>query len=318
MEDAEQLHEHVKILATSEGRSVGTAGHRRARKYLCANLKHIGLSPYSGQSFELVENSGNEELVNIIAVAPGRNRNEPPVLIGAHYDTFGELPGADDNAAGNAILLEIGKNLVQSPAACDIVLAFFDGEELGYLSKKSMGSTRFYEQQCDHPVRCALILDLVGHDVAMPGLESTMFVTGMESSSSWSSLLSVAEPQTGLRWATVLDSYVGSLSDHHVYATNKEPYLFFSCGRWAHYHQPSDTFEKLNYAKMALFKNSLISIIRGSAEQLPERGVYDSTQDELSFLRNNVLPELGMSGLRLSSRKDIDKLVDSMLSRFGL
>ena len=162
MQDEENLLEHVKVLATAEGRAVGTAGHLRARKYLSANLRHFGLIPYNGDSYELTHDTGTEELVNVIAVAPGRNRDEPPVLIGAHYDTFGALPGADDNAAGNAILLEIGKSLVQSPAACDVVLAFFDGEELGYISKASMGSTRFYQEQYSRPVRCALILDLVG------------------------------------------------------------------------------------------------------------------------------------------------------------
>lgn len=317
MQDEENLLEHVKVLATAEGRAVGTAGHLRARKYLSANLRHFGLIPYNGDSYELTHDTGTEELVNVIAVAPGRNRDEPPVLIGAHYDTFGALPGADDNAAGNAILLEIGKSLVQSPAACDVVLAFFDGEELGYISKASMGSTRFYQEQYSRPVRCALILDLVGHDVPIEGFESTMFVTGMESSTSWASILREAEPETGLLWATVLDSYVGSLSDHHIYATNKDPYLFFSCGRWAHYHQPSDTHEKLNYSKMFLFKNALLSIIRASAEQGPERGAYDSVQDELHFLQKNLLGELGVNRA-LNSRKDIDELVSSMLTRFNL
>ncbi len=189
----------MKVLATTEGRAVGTAGHSRARKYLNANLRQFGLSPYTGESYELVHDTGTEELINIIAVAPGLNRDLPPVLIGAHYDTFGALPGADDNAAGNAILLEIGRNLVQSPAACDVLLAFFDGEEFGYISKTSMGSTRFYQEQCSLPVRCALILDLVGHDVPIGGLESTMFVTGMESSTSWASHLREAEPEIGLR-----------------------------------------------------------------------------------------------------------------------
>jgi Peptidase family M28 len=318
MQDVDNLHEHVKTLATGDGRSIRTFGHKRARKYLCANLKHLGLAPYSGDSYELSHGSGDNELVNIIAVAPGLNGTEPPVLIGAHYDTFGPLPGADDNAAGNAILLEIGKSLVQSPAACDVILAFFDGEELGCLHKSLMGSTKFYEEQSIRPVRCGLILDLVGHDVPIPGLESTMFVTGMESSSTWSQLLRNSEPELGLHWATVLDSYVGSLSDHHVYVTNEQPYLFFSCGRWAHYHQASDTFEKLNYAKMAVFKDALLSIIRASAELIPERSEYDSTEDELFFLRRNLLPNLGMREIPLQSRKDIDNFVATMIKRFSL
>lgn len=98
MQDAEDLREHVKVLASSEGRAVGTPGHKRARKYLSAVLRQFRLSPYSGESYDLVHHTETEELVNVLAVAPGRNREEQPVLIGAHYDTFGALPGADDNA----------------------------------------------------------------------------------------------------------------------------------------------------------------------------------------------------------------------------
>ncbi len=315
--EAEVLLEHVKILATSEGRAIGTAGHKRARDYLSVVLSRTGLIPYSGSSYELKINNGAEEIVNIIAVAPGKNRDEQPVLVGAHYDTAGSLPGADDNAAGNAILLEIGKSLVSSPADCDVILAFFDNEESGFLSYASMGSIRFYHEQCTRAVRSAFIMDLVGHDVPIPGLESTMFVTGMESSSSWPALLRDTDQQN-LRWATVLNSYVGSLSDHHIYAINNDPYLFFSCGRWAHYHQASDTFEKLNYTKMAHFKNALLELTRLAAKQIPALGKYDSTPDELYFLRNNVLPGLGMQPDSFVARADIDKFVTLMLTKFSI
>ena len=68
---------------------------------------------------------------------------------------------------------------------------------------------------------------------------------------------------------------------------------------------------------MFLFKNALLSIIRASAEQGPERGAYDSVQDELHFLQKNLLGELGVNRA-LNSRKDIDELVSSMLTRFNL
>ena len=40
------------------------------------------------------------------------------------------------------------------------------------------------------------------------------------------------------------------MGDHGVFRRNDVPYLFFSCGRWEHYHQPSDTPDRLNYEKM--------------------------------------------------------------------
>ncbi len=317
VDDADHLLEHVKILATSDGRAMGTPGHKRARKYLCAVLQHLGMQPYEGDALELVTTTGAEKLVNIIAVAPGKNRNDPSILIGAHYDTFGSLPGADDNAAAIAIVLEIGRALSKSPAACDVVLAFFDSEEWGYLNRASMGSTRFYEDQYTRPVRCAFVMDLVGHDLQIEELASAVLVTGMESSSSWSPLLKIAEPENDMQWVTILNSYAGSLSDQFVFDLNKVPYLFFSCGRWKHYHQASDTYEKLNYSKMAFLKDALLSLTRATAENELKADPHDSTMDELYFLRKNVLPKLGMSASQLNSRKDIDGIVASLTARLA-
>ncbi|MBX9671589.1 MAG: M28 family peptidase [Candidatus Obscuribacterales bacterium] len=194
----EQLLEHVKVLATADGRAMGTAGHSRARKYICAILKHLQLKPYIDESFEIIQRTATEELINVVAVAPGRHPDRKPILVGAHYDTFGSLPGADDNAAAVSIVLEIGRSLAYLPAYCDLVLALFDNEEFGYLARASMGSTRFYEDVCERPVRCAFIMDLVGHDAAVPNLEQLMFVKGMESSPTWAALLRNTEPSEGL------------------------------------------------------------------------------------------------------------------------
>ncbi len=317
MDETEDLLEHVKILATNDGRNIGTPGHDRARKYLCANLKHMRLEPYA-DSFELTDKTDDLTLVNIIAVAPGHDRKAPPILIGAHYDTYESFPGADDNAAAVAITLEIAKSLCRLPAACDVILAFFDGEELGSIGKEKMGSTKFYRKQSTRPIRCGFILDLVGHDVPIPNLESTMFVTGMESSTSWAKILTDTEPASGVKWAPVLDSYINSPSDHYIYVQNKQPYLFFSCGRWKHYHSLTDTHEKLNYSKMVQFKNALLSLVYACALHEPTHGFYDSTKDEVLFLNRNLLPGLGMFDKSLTSREDIDNLTSYMTQNFQI
>lgn len=317
MTGSEDLQKHVKILATNEGRAIGTPEHKRARKYLTANLNHLGLTPY-GKTFELENQTNGLRLVNIIAIAPGLDSQAPPILLGAHFDTFESYPGADDNAAGVAILLEMAKSLIQSPAACDVIIAFFDGEELGGIHKDMMGSTKFYYEQSTRPIRCGLILDLVGHDVPIPNLENIVFVTGMESSSSWSNLLRKAETDSGIKWATILDSYVNSPSDHYVCVQNNLPYLFFSCGRWAHYHSQTDTYEKLNYVKMAHFKNALLNLVYSTANQLPILGGYDSTKDELIFLKKNLLPGLGNADIPLESRQDINELARFLLGNFDI
>lgn len=84
------------------------------------------------------------------------SRDQAPVLIGAHYDTAGDWPGANDNAAAVAIALDAARRLVAAPAARDVVIALFDAEEPPFFQTPIMGSTRFCERQATGPVHAAL------------------------------------------------------------------------------------------------------------------------------------------------------------------
>ncbi|MBY0548378.1 MAG: M28 family peptidase [Candidatus Obscuribacterales bacterium] len=315
------LRAHVETLARSDGRAVGTDGHKRSRKYICEQLESLKLTPYSGKSFEIPYGQPTGRFSNIVATAPGLSRSSSPLLVGAHYDTCGMLPGADDNAAAVAIALELCRVFSTSNPVRDIVFAFFDAEEPPHFIAPSMGSIRFYEDQMDErKVHAALVLDLVGHDVPVPGLETVMFVTGMESSSQWSDILRATEPADAISWAPVLNSYVGSMSDHHIFEQHGHSYLFFSCGRWIHYHQSTDTPEKLNYKKMATFTTVLADLIAKSSRAEIPADRADSTSSELHFLNKNLGPTLAKMGLSgtFTQRRDIDLVVSTLLSRFSV
>ncbi|MEX2502439.1 MAG: M28 family peptidase, partial [Trueperaceae bacterium] len=120
-ETAPRLEARVRALALPEGRSVGTPGHDAARAQLTEALQEAGLEPY-GEAFALTYRERGLDFANLIGVAPGRNRTAPPVLIGAHYDTAGAMPGADDNAAAVAIALEVAERLVGSLAERDVLI----------------------------------------------------------------------------------------------------------------------------------------------------------------------------------------------------
>ncbi|MEX2535050.1 MAG: M28 family peptidase [Trueperaceae bacterium] len=246
-------------LATDEGQRVGTEGHERARSYLEERLERLGLERYDGESFALEYQSEGGEFANLIGVVPGEERELPPLLLGAHYDTYGELPGADDNAAAVAIVLAVAERLLAAPARPDVVIAFFDAEEPPYYHTSSMTSTRFYRDQLKGEVRAALILDLVGHNVPLPGLKDLLFITGMESSPCLEPPVGDAAETAEVRLVTALNKYVGDVSDHHAFRLGGTPYLFFSCGRWEHYHMPTDTPEVLNYRKM----ESIVKLLTG-------------------------------------------------------
>ena len=317
----ESIRRDVERLATAEGRVCGTEGHARAREYLLKRIKELGLEGYNGGSPELPYKMGGEKFVNVVAQLPGRKPELPPVVLVAHYDTCGVQPGADDNAAAIAILLASVEDLRAHTLDRTVVSAFFDAEEPPRFLTNAMGSTYFYRHQRKGEVHCAIVLDLVGHDVALPGLEDVVFLTGMETDKDFAATVRACEPRGGgLRTVPTLNRYVGDMSDHHVFRVERRPYLFLSCGRWEHYHAPTDTPEKLNYAKIALLRDYVVALtldVSRRALEGPFEG-YDSTQTELHFLKDTVGPIVEALGLSLETRSDIDVVARALQAQFDL
>ena len=341
---AEQLKRDVYDLCLPAGRMVGSEGHKMAERFLLSRLADTGCEPYAGDSFHLPYSDSGVEFVNLVGVIPGSNRSLPPLLVGAHYDSVIAAPCADDNGAAVAICLAVALMAKESGGLDrDLIIAIFDAEEPPYFLSESMGSNRFYADQLDdRGVHFALIFDLVGHDVSLPGeliplirnfagmaekdiglpfLKSMLFMTGAESNPELSRIVVDAGVPRGLKLVATLNDYVGDMSDHGVFRRNGVPYLFFSCGRWAHYHQPSDTPDRLNYDKMSRITQLSIDILeRVAKEPLSQRSDEDHTlQYEIKTLRDGfgvtlplVMRYLGLS--KLETREDIRKIVDGILT----
>ncbi|HOJ33086.1 MAG TPA: M28 family peptidase [Candidatus Hydrogenedentes bacterium] len=320
MKDWEKLEQHVHEIVCPHGRAVGTQGHEDAIAFLLRTLQQIGLTGYWAGKMTGHYEVDNLTFTNIIAKLEGTNPNVPPVLLAAHYDTFGQNPGADDNAAAVAILLELAAYFKNNPPETDILFAFFDAEEPPYYLTSAMGSIHFYQRQELAPVRVAIVLDLCGHDVPVPGFENVLFLTGMESAPEWENLIRECNPAPHLRLIPTLNRYIGDMSDYHIFRVQGEPYLFLSCGRWEHYHQPTDTPEKLNYAKMASvgeFLKKLVQEISQTTFTRPSPD-YDPVQTEIQFLNETAGHLLTAIGYHPQSRKDVDNLVQFFIQQFGL
>jgi hypothetical protein len=298
---------------------VGTAGHEKAKDYLAMRLEELDLEPYGKGSFELPYKSDGERLTNLIARLPGANPKFAPLLLGAHYNTCGPFPGADDNAAAIAIVLAVTEALKEQTLERDVIIALFDAEEPPHFHKPTMGSTVFYHQQRQEPIHCAIILDLIGHDVPVPGLEDLLFITGMESDPNLPKVLEETEPQ-GVRIIPALNRYVGDMSDHHAFRLDERPYLFLTCGRWQHYHMPTDTPDVLNYEKIsaiAAYLTELIPQLARTPLDGPFEG-YDSTPHELHFVQKHLGELASQFGLELKDRQGIDRLAATFLGLFRL
>lgn len=335
------LRADVAALARPEGRLVGSAGHDRAREFLRARLGELELLPYSAGNFELPYRQGGERFCNLAALLPGVDRAAPPVLIGAHYDSVIAAPCTNDNAAAVAICLAVADSLRRgSPPARDIIFAFFDAEEPPYFLSEAMGSVRFVLYQMDgRGVQIALIQDLTGHEVplplpvlgsvALPRLKDLLFLTGAESHPRLAALVTNC-PRTGqLPLLATVNENVGDLSDHHVFRRLGLPFLFFTCGRWPHYHQPSDTPERLAYGKMTRITEFLTHVALACAAEceLPGpagRPGADTVAFERALLRETFGPvflPLIMRALGLPpdplTREDLDAFAQRLM-RTGL
>lgn len=314
------LRRSVVGLARREGRQVGTPGHDVARDFLLERLAGAGLQPYAGGAFDLRYRAGGTELANVIGVAAGGNRRLPPVLVGAHYDTAGRKPGADDNAAAVSIALWLAERLTARAAARDVLIALFDGEEPPHFLTPTMGSIVFTREQQRKPVHAAIVLDLVGHEVPLPGAEDVLFVTGMESDPGLEHAVLAVPEDPRLRLVTALDRYVGDVSDHHAFRVTGAPYLFLTCGRWRHYHRASDTPEVLAYGKMAAVAEATEALVRDLAGRElggPHEG-YDTTATDLRLMRAALGPLLHSYGLPLDSRADIERAAALLIGQIGI
>jgi peptidase M28-like protein len=111
-------------------------------------------------------------------------RSPPVATDHRRTTTASSPPSADDNAAAVAIALSSAAALGATPRARDIVIALFDAEEPPYV--RNMGSVRFCASRADaRGFHAALVLDLVGHDFALPlpDLANLLVAIGIESSS---------------------------------------------------------------------------------------------------------------------------------------
>ncbi|MEZ4440484.1 MAG: M28 family peptidase [Polyangiaceae bacterium] len=264
MNEAE-LTRMVSYLASDEtdGRDEGTAGSQLARNFIIDELTRCGVSPAVAGSFEQPITTGAG--VNILGVIPGSDPAlaDRHVLISAHYDHLGHgngeiYNGADDNAAGVAIILGVACALAESPPARSVIVASWDAEEPPTFLSDAMGS-QFYAQNPVVPLAqtdAALVLDLVGGDL-WAGFEGH-FVLGAELSAEVMSAVAAAPVpeglpvyRAGLHMAEEQPIGHQPWSDYDAFRNLGVPVLFFSNGQNRQYHTAVDELATINLPKMA-------------------------------------------------------------------
>ena len=161
-----KLQAHVWMLAETIGeRHYENPGSLdRSAEYIHDQFRQAGLKPV----FHAYDNNRYR---NVVATIPGDNDTGQVLLIGAHYDSVWLSPGADDNASGVAVLIEIAQLL--SKISADIMLRFvaFTNEEQPFAGSDSMGSKVYLQEYHENPddIRAMYSLEMLGYYSDEPG-----------------------------------------------------------------------------------------------------------------------------------------------------
>lgn len=132
----------------------------RARSYIMQELQAAG--------WQVQEQPFGEGGINLYAERLGTDPSAGVILLGGHYDTVEESPGADDNATAVATLLEAARLFQKEQTPRTLRLVFFDLEEAGLLGSE------YYVQhhQSDTDFHGAVILDMLGYSCNTPGCQT--------------------------------------------------------------------------------------------------------------------------------------------------
>lgn len=286
MDTAHEMRELVEFLCSQQctPRNPGTDGGATARTELRGRLEHLGLEPGGEDGFDQpIPGIGG---VNLLGVIPGSG--DRFVLLAAHYDACGpNNPGADDNAAGVAVALDVASQLRRRGLNRSVIIALFDAEEPPNFLSPTMGSRWFV----DHPtvpldrIDMMICLDLVGHalgPVGLPGqVRESIFVLGAEKSSGTGKTLEAIAATPGIRPRRIDNYIIASMSDYDAFMNARVPFLFYTAGRWEHYHASTDTPDRLDYDKMTALATHLTDVVTATANR-PDTPQYvpDGFDDE--------------------------------------
>jgi len=248
-----------------------------AARHIEASLRfstpHVQIQPFevSGVVYE-----------NIIArFGP---ESDETVVIGSHYDSVSESPGADDNASGVAGLLELGRRLSNANLSIAVELAAYSLEESAF-STQDMGSIRHahYHADAGHKIRAMVSLEMIGFysDKAgsqeapdpriaeiYPKVGNFLMVVGREEDTALTRRL-----ENAMRAATQLPIHSINapravagidLSDHRNFWDAGFPAAMITDTafyRNPNYHMPTDTLETLDFPRMALAVDAITAAV---------------------------------------------------------
>ncbi len=284
-----RLRAHVATLASPafEGRRGGRPGGDRTAEFVASRLRSLGLKPLFGPQdapadtdyFQTIPDPDDPKALpwgkNVGARLEGGDPalRDRCILVSAHFDHLGvrrgELyPGADDNASGVAMLLEVARCLVESPEKPrrSVLFVSFDLEEVGLFG------SRYMAEHMPVPMeRLDLVItaDMIGRSFAgIP--DKSVFVMGLERAPRAVPWVEASARELPIEVGPLgSDLLLLDRSDYGPFRLRRVPYLFFTTGETPVYHTPRDVPETLDYPKLEAISRLILGVTRSAAAADP-------------------------------------------------
>lgn len=268
--EAARLMQSVRALTAPEmeGRATGTPGGAKARAWVLGAMKDTGLPPAGAQyslPFTFTPKGGTaREGENIAVVCAGTEPGLPIIVVSAHYDHLGRRDGqvyvgADDNASGVAVLLELARRCARTPFRHTTIFVAFDAEELGL-----QGARAFVASPPVPRDRLGLNLNL---DMVARGDKGELYVAG---ASHTPAIRPVLEPVAARAPIKLLFGHDRpgsgaedwtSQSDHGPFHAAGIPFVYFGVEDHPDYHRPTDTPDKIDPVFFARAANTILDAL---------------------------------------------------------
>ncbi len=285
---AERMRAIVDFLASDslQGRGFGSSELDRAAAFIETQFREAGLRPGGDQPGSYTQawlaRGGDPErqgtLKNVVGVIPGHKPEwrRQSVVVGAHYDHLGLgwpdvhqgdvgkiHPGADDNASGVAVLIELARRLASGwQPQRTVVFVAFSGEEAGRL-----GSIHYVATAKRWPARQSIGMinfDTVGRLGSKP-----LNVLGTGSAHEWPHIFRGAGWVTGVPVQTIADDW--GASDQRSFIEVGVPGIQLFSGAHPDIHRPADTLDKIDIeglVRVATVAREAIVYLAGRSEPL--------------------------------------------------
>ncbi len=288
----ERMMADVRTLADPAlaGRGLGTAELDRAAEHIAERFRDLGLEPAGDRPGSYLQSwsadvgppLGTVTMSNVVGVLRGTREDwtRQSVVVGAHYDHLGRgwpdvrrgeegriHPGADDNASGVAVMLELARVLRErEPPERSVIFVAFTGEEAGKL-----GAKRYLRDSGAHPPQ--EIMGMINLDTVGRLGPRELLVIGAASAREWVHIFRGAGFVTGVPVKSVqqaLDS-----SDQSAFIAAGVPAVQLFSGPHGDYHRPGDTADKIDAAglvKVATVLDEAVGYLASRAEPLTAAG----------------------------------------------